>query len=715
LPENVGYVGDKDHDALVKQLEEVYIHWLGQLSPRFKEMASDTRLYLGYREDRRQAHEKWRSWSWLGDPYQQTETEMNAWLEIMNSTDPSFAVEGVGPEDEWKARGISRQIDYILRGNKWTSLQEMLFRDLSPQGWKVIKTGWKEIKFSPMRRPTKDELITWDKALNEALKTGTVSSPPDPMTEQPEFQSWMQQTQQLVPGFPSAPAPAPSEVVTYRGPGFDLPSSFDLAFDPHVEKWENHELIFHRIVKPREWGEKRVEEGKFDKQQFEKSSRSGPNDSRLSQYDRQISEQIGVTVLDNDPRWKNSDEYLEIWRPFNDKAPYLVMLNRSAFVNVSTVNPHWHRQHPYTCIKNVPITGHAVGLGSYAQIRRTFQDRLTFRDLMLDGLLLSVMPVFLKSRSMGMTELHRFLKPGMILETNDPKNALVKGWESMPGFSELLRVGQELMNDQNQILSTGENVRGQTSTVGRVSATESQGRLTQALVRHKKKAERLEEELSGILPQALELVYQHMPSADPKLMALRAQIIGEDERDALVNPEFTWDTFAEALNMNIKFRGATSKLNKELVAQQLKDFLATASQIQSMSGIPVPIMTPEEARNVMRRMFDALGQKGAGQIFTPAGDQAVQSMLQAHMIAAQTAPVAAQVQGAQVQQQLQAIQNPQPAQAEPPSRSLNYKDTPPDIQRQLEQQAGLQPSALGNQPNPALQPAQPGGPSAERV
>jgi len=198
-------------------------------------------------------------------------------------------------------------------------------------------------------------------------------------------------------------------------------------------------------------------------------------------------------------------------------------------------------------------------------------------------------------------------------------------------------------------------------------------------------------------------------------MALRAQIIGEDERDALVNPEFTRDTFAEALNMNIKFRGATSKLNKELVAQQLKDFLATASQIQSMSGIPVPIMTPEEARNVMRRMFDALGQKGAGQIFTPAGDQAVQSMLQAHMIAAQTAPVAAQVQGAQVQQQLQAIQNPQPAQAEPPSRSLNYKDTPPDIQRQLEQQAGLQPSALGNQPNPALQPAQPGGPSAERV
>lgn len=708
MPEGVGYYGDKDHDKLVAELVELQDHWLQALAPRFREMVGDHKLYLGHREDRRQAHEKWRSWSWLGDPYTLTTTETDAWLEIMNSTDPNFSVEGVGVEDEPKARGIERQVDYILRGNRWTYTQEMIFRNLSIQGWKVIKPGWREIKYSPMRRPTKDDLIAFDTAVNEALKTGMVTSPPDPQSEPQEFQGWMESTKAVFPSFPDAPSPQPSEVVSYRGPWFYRPSEFDLRFDPYVEDWSEHEIFFQRIVKPRSWGEAQVEAGKFDAEQFKKAGRTGSDDKRLSQYDRDIAHQIGLTVDEQDPIYRNSDEYWEVWRPYNKTAPYLVILNRSAIVNTSTVHPYWHRQLPYIVTKNVPLERRAFGIGSYAQLRRTFQDRLTFRDLLLDGLLLSVMPVFLKSRNLGMTEMSRFLEPGKILDVNDV-NGFKRGWENMQGFSQLMEVGQLLLSDANAFLSTGENVRGQTSTVGRVSATESQSRLTQALVRHKKKAERIEEELSAILPQALELVYQYMPEDDPQLMAIRAAIVGEDEQDPLVSPEFSRETFGEALASNVRFRGATSKLNKELMAQQLKDFLATASQIQSMSGLPVPVMTPQEARVVMQRMFDALGQKGGGVIFTAAGDQAVQSMLEAHMAAAQTAPIAAQTQLIQAQQQLQAIQNPQPAQAEGPSKSLNYKDAPPDIQRQLEQQAGMQPSALGMMPNPANMPAPPKG------
>jgi hypothetical protein len=49
------------------------------------------------------------------------------------------------------------------------------------------------------------------------------------------------------------------------------------------------------------------------------------------------------------------------------------------------------------------------------------------------------------------------------------------------------------------------------------------------------------------------------------------------------------------------------------------------------------------------------------------------------------------------------IQQPpqQQPQGKPPSESLNYKDAPPDIQRQIEAQAGLQPSQMGH-----LQPDQ---------
>ena len=654
-------------------------------------MTSDTRLYLGYREDRRQAHEKWRSNSWLGDPYQQTETEANAWLEIMNSTDPPYAVEGVGTEDEWKARALERTIDYILRGNKWTFFQDLLYHGLSYQGMKIIKPGWKEEVYTPMRRPTKDDLVAWDLQVNEALKTGKIGNMPDPQTQQPEFQQWLTATQEIMPGFPAPPAPAPSEVVKYRGPGFTVISNFDMIYDPFVENWEDQEIVFQRVVKPRSWGEKQVELGKFDKEQFGKSSRSGPEDTRLSKYDREISAQIGLVQDENDPRWKTSDEYLEVWRPKDEKAPHLIILNRSAIVNTSTVHPYWHRQLPYICVRNNPLAGHAVGIGSYAQIRKIIQDRLVFRDLLLDGLLLSVMPVFLKSRNMGMAEMQRFLQPGMILEVNDPKG-FQRGWESMAGFSELLNVGHELMNDQNMILSTGENVRGQTSTVGRVSATESQQRLTQALTRHKQKATRLEEELSGILPQSLELMYQYMPDDDPMMVQLRAEIAGEDVQDAI--GQFTRETFAESVRMNIRFRGATTKLNKELQAQQLKDFLATAAQIQAAAGIPLPIMNPAELRNLLRRTYEAYGQKGAEQIFTVEGDQAVEQMVQAHLMSAQTSPMAAQSQQQQLQaqmmqtqMQMQQMMNPQPQAVDPATGQPVQAQQPSNGQPQQTQEA----------------------------
>jgi hypothetical protein len=79
MPNDLGT--DEEQAKLVAELVELQDHWLNALSPRFREMVGDHKLYLGYREDKRQAHEKWRSWSWLGDPYSLTTTETDAWLE----------------------------------------------------------------------------------------------------------------------------------------------------------------------------------------------------------------------------------------------------------------------------------------------------------------------------------------------------------------------------------------------------------------------------------------------------------------------------------------------------------------------------------------------------------------------------------------------------------------------------------------------------------
>jgi hypothetical protein len=663
MPGQIGYVGDEAHDKLIRDLDELQQHFLMALRPRFQEMVQDHRLYLGHREDRRKAHEKWRSWSWLGDPSRLTETEVQSWMEIMSSLDPPVQAEGRSTEDEWKARGFERYASYFLRANRWPYTQEMVLRGLSIQGWKVIKTGWKEITYSPMRRPSKEQMIEFDRRLNEALKSGVVSSPPDP-GDTANFQAWVDQTQQVVPGFPDSPQPAPSEVVEYRGPWLFRPSEFELRFDPFIEDWSEHQVIFQRVVKPRSWGEKQVELGKFDERQFREAARRGPEDKRLSEWDQEIAEEIGLTWDQSDPVYQNSDEYFEIWRPQNETAPYLVMLNRSGFVNASTENPFWHRQSPYLCIRNTPLERRAFGLGSYHQLRRTFHDRLTFRDLLLDGLLLSVMPVFLKSRNLGMPELQRFLSPGAILDVNDP-NGLKRGWESMAGFAELMKVGELLLSDQNTQLGTWENVQGQSATVGRVSATESESRLQQALIKHKRKAERMEEEESRIWPQVFYNAYQFYPQSDPELAELRRQIVGEDEQDPLGSPEFTPDTFAEDLAKTVRFRGATTRLQKDLNAQQLKDFLMTYSQIMSATPIPVPILAPQELRAIARRAYEITGQKGVPQVFTAEGDEAVLQASQANMLQAQTAPLAAQAQLLQLQMQMQQLLGVDPVTGQP--------------------------------------------------
>ena len=149
MPGTIGFLGEEKHDKLVKDIEELETHYRQSLSGRFQEMVDDTKLYLGHRKDKRKANEKWRSWSWLGDPARLTDTETQSWLEILTATDPSVQVEGRGTEDEWKARGISRYTDYFLRANSWQYTLEMVLRGLSYQGWKVLKTGWREIIAQP--------------------------------------------------------------------------------------------------------------------------------------------------------------------------------------------------------------------------------------------------------------------------------------------------------------------------------------------------------------------------------------------------------------------------------------------------------------------------------------------------------------------------------------------------------------------------------------
>jgi len=691
-PQGPGLTEDEEK-KLVKEVEDRFGYFDKALQTTKSNMSRWHRLYLGERKDNRKQNEQWRSNTWLGDPFHQTQTSVAVLLSILNGIDPSISAEGVGQEDVWKGEAFTRAMDYFLRMNQWSRQQEMILTKSSIQGWTVVETRWREIKYNMVQRADRATKIAYDQAVNAAM-AGGLPQLPDAEKDPQGYRMWIEQAAVGNPSLPKiaqSVTPAEKEVIQYRGPWFQRNSDFDYYFDPNIEDWTQHEMFIKRVVKPWPWIESNPD---FDQQKVKKCKGAAGNDSQVSQWEKEINERIGLSFNGNDPLWQNAGEILEVWRVHDKKAPYLCWLNRKLFVGKSTAHPYWHRQLPFLPIRNTPLDGRAPGLSDYAQLEKAFYDRLKFRDLLMDNLVLSTLGVFLKGRASGIPDATKMISPGAIHEMADVSQ-WKKGWDSVPGFAELVQITQMILNDQNLMLSTGENVRGQQATVGRVSATESQSRLTQALVRWSQKAIRIEEEFNPMIPQGLSLVAQKWPAADPKMLELRRRMLGEDQKDPWVDKELTRDTFAESVSMNIKFRGASRSQDRQLNAQQLKDFIQFGASIQVAPGIPA--LLGSEIRSGLRKVISILGVKGAAEIVTPAGDALVMKGVESSRI---------QVQAALVNQQreLQALENPQPTPPQTPPQNVTYGSAPPDVQRQIEQSAGLQPSQMDPRTPPQPQP-----------
>lgn len=111
--------------------------------------------------------------------------------------------------------------------------------------------------------------------------------------------------------------------------------------------------------------------------------------------------------------------------------------------------------------------------------------------------------------------------------------------------------------------------------------------------------------------------------------------------------------------------------HEQFLAQLMGIKQAADVQSQTMGTVPMPLDFPELAEDLSEKF----GIKNFGSLMLPA-DQAQQAQ---------------QTMQQNMQAQAQAGQKPA-QQPKAPSESINYKDAPEDVKRQIEQQAGLQPS-----------------------
>jgi hypothetical protein len=206
------------------------------------------------------------------------------------------------------------------------------------------------------------------------------------------------------------------------------------------------------------------------------------------------------------------------------------------------------------------VAGQAIGISEFKPVERLFYEMNTFRGLRLDALLMSILPVFVKAKEAGLTELQRNLVAGLIIETSRPD--AVSQLTKVDIDPNIFREGHEFKNDIDEALGTLGNLRGKESAP-RVPATSSERAFNTTFARVKDRVIEFEGEISHFCPNSLFLCYQFWPSEH------RVRVGGKPDMDPFVN--YKREDFLEALDIDYAFRGARTAINDDLKTQNMKE------------------------------------------------------------------------------------------------------------------------------------------------
>ena len=619
--EGLGAIDSQPHRLAIERVVEEEQFYRDQLSPLFRTMVKNWKLYLGDREDLRLPHEKdWRANVHVPWPYSSVETQVATVSDIIFSNDPPISPDPVGLEDEEIDTKVGRLLDYSMRRMRFRSKFDVSARESAIQSTSVRKALWIDKRVPFQQFPTEEEKDNFDKAVLEAAERGA-GAPPNDVDE---LMIWVDLVNEAgdFGQIPEPPTPGPKEFIQQRGPGWEETPLFDLRFDPMIQDWTDFPIIIQRMVKPSIWVQKRTGDAAdfpFDPVNVAAGmAMDQGEDQRFSEWELEIADMLGIHrgVMD-EPRFRKMVEIWEVWRP-GEQYPYQIVLNRKAVINkFPTEMPYWHHQHPYHPLRNVLLPGKALGLAEMTQMRPLFIEMDTLRNLRIDSITMAILPILLRLKDLGLPEQLRRLIPGMILD--------VSRIDGIKSLSDNIRIPPEAFREEDiqkrdvdETQGTQDIVRGSSAPFSRTTATEITNRLDRALGRQKQRVMRIEDELSPTVPQWLMLMNQFAP-AEWKVRT--------GGRDPSKNPfqRYSRADFWEGLQQDFRFRGATNSINRELQGQQLQELFARAL------ASPQPVLAPTEARNMLKRIFQTFNQRGMNQIFTPEGDQFVNAQSQLMM------------------------------------------------------------------------------------
>jgi hypothetical protein len=561
-----------------KEVEEYFDYYKGALTDNFKRITDHWKLYMRSAKDKRKKHEKWRALVAVPYPYSGTETTVAALQELIHSQSPAIMPESIGMGDEPTAQKMERYWDYIQRRMRLTQETDLFFREMVVQGYAIRKNVWVRKERQIMVLESEDQAREFDERMQEAIEV-TGQQPPEPeMFGTPaDFQRAFEEyrfhviKEAKIP-LPPIPAPGPTKVLHYAGPGMKRTSVYNFFFDPLSQITEQPTI--ERSIVPMEWVMDRAgkeDNRAFDGEAVQAAMMEAGEERRLDEWQSELADIYGVNSGESEsPRYRKAVELLEFYNPADKKMPYRMIMNRKMMINKTPHIPFQHGDHPYTILTNIELPWTSVGMSDLYQPGPLYKEMNTLRGLRLDAVALSVLPVFAKMKEAGLTELARRFSPGLILDTARGPGSIGQV-TSVEVPSEAFKEIYEIKDDIDTTNATQPMVRGQTGPTN-ITATHAERAVQSAATRTTQRVLRIEGELSRFVDQSLSLMHQFM-SEDDKI-----RVGGKDKIDPFLT--FQKKDFLHALHMEYAFRSARTTVNKELVVQQMKDLLATYTDLQ---------------------------------------------------------------------------------------------------------------------------------------
>ena len=601
--------GTPEHSRFLKEITEWELHAKSILESPWEDMLRWWRLYLADIEDTREEGEEWRAAVHVPYAYSGIETRVASLVDIANSLDPPIQCGPVGGDDIEVARGAEALMRATLDMNNWRYKLDGIIRERCIQGTSLFRLAWRTEVANITIAPTADEIGAYQHSMATCVYRAQqlgLGPPPSP-DEMEDFMAWLEEAQQATGVvMPANPFEQTVPTRVWSGPKVERLSLFDCRYDPTVETIHDQPIFLIRSLWTADMLRKNSGPGldkMFDPAAVEEGIKSrGQGENKLSEQDQEIASVIKIGkragAVGTNPLYVNAHEVWEVYRPGNEEFPYTVWLNPKAGGETGKainkrqhVMPYSHGEIPVIATKNTPVPGYFHGISEIQQPERLYIEMNTHRNLLLDAITLQTMPVLAKVNSFGLPISQFQIRPGAVwdLPRADAIGAVTK---ALP-LADSWNLFQSLKADIDETNSTPSQLRGGAATVGRVSATESERRFSQALARIKQDAVRMEEELTPLAKQGLMLWYQFTTFQQREAMG--------------INPMIANDEILRSLDLDMRFRGATRSEQRDMLVQQMMTFANTFGAL----------LPPHRSMQFARRIYEAMGLKNVDEVIPP--------------------------------------------------------------------------------------------------